>query len=432
MMKKVTLSIIGCGARGSGTYAEMALTKFKDRCEIVAIAEPDEERRKLLQTRCHLPDDRCFKTGDDLLKEERLSQALVIATMDQQHVVYAISALQKGYDLLLEKPISPSLHECLRLEEEYQKHQQNVVVCHVLRYNVFYGAIKRILNEGKLGQIINVEASENVGYWHMAHSFVRGNWGCAEDSSPMILQKSCHDMDIFVWLLGSSCRQISSLGSLSVFRKDKAPEGATLRCLDCPIKDCIFDARKIYLTNKLTGYDEGNRGWPMVPYLTPICTRERILEALKDGPYGRCVYNCDNDVVDHQVSLIEMANGVIVSFTMSAFSAKPHRMIKIMGTLGSLSGDDDESELIYHNFQTGGEEKIPLAEEAHHQGHGGGDLGLFEDFLEVEEGKPRPDNLTSLPVSLESHYMAFAAEKSRLAGGAPIRIEEMKKEHCEN
>ena len=432
MMKKVTLSIIGCGARGSGTYAEMALTKFKDRCEIVAIAEPDEERRKLLQTRCHLPDDRCFKTGDDLLKEERLSQALVIATMDQQHVVYAISALQKGYDLLLEKPISPSLHECLRLEEEYQKHQQNVVVCHVLRYNVFYGAIKRILNEGKLGQIINVEASENVGYWHMAHSFVRGNWGCAKDSSQMILQKSCHDMDIFVWLLGSSCRQISSLGSLSVFRKDKAPEGATLRCLDCPIKDCIFDARKIYLTNKLTGYDEGNRGWPMVPYLTPICTRERILEALKDGPYGRCVYHCDNDVVDHQVSLIEMANGVIVSFTMSAFSAKPHRMIKIMGTLGSLSGDDDESELIYHNFQTGGEEKIPLAEEAHHQGHGGGDLGLFEDFLEVEEGKPRPDNLTSLPVSLESHYMAFAAEKSRLAGGAPIRIEEMKKEHCEN
>jgi predicted dehydrogenase len=428
-MKKITLAIIGCGARGSGTYAEMALTKFASRAEIVAIAEPDEERRKLLQERCHLDDAHCFKTGDELLAQPRLSQALIIATMDQQHVVYAVKALQKGYDLLLEKPISPSLSECLRLEEEYQKHQQNVVVCHVLRYNVFYGAIKHVIGEGKLGTIINVEASENVGYWHMAHSFVRGNWGCAEDSSPMILQKSCHDMDIFVWLLGSSCRQISSLGSLSVFRKEQAPAGAALRCLDCPLKDCIFDARKIYLTNPVTGYDTGNRGWPIVPYLTPICTRERILEALKDGPYGRCVYHCDNDVVDHQVSLIEMANGVLVSFTMSAFSAKPHRMIKIMGTKGSLSGDDDESELIYHDFESGKEERIPLAKEAHNQGHGGGDIGLFEDFLEVEEGKPRPENLTSLPVSLESHYMAFAAEKSRLNHGAPVDIAAMKKEH---
>jgi predicted dehydrogenase len=428
-MKKISLSIIGCGARGSGTYAEMALTKFKDRCEIVAIAEPDDERRKLLQNRCHLPDKRCFKTGDDLLKEDRLSDALIIATMDQQHVGYAIGALQKGYDLLLEKPISPSLHECLRLEDEYQKHQQNVVVCHVLRYNIFYGAIKRLLAEGKLGEIINVEASENVGYWHMAHSFVRGNWCCAEDSSPMILQKSCHDMDIFVWLFGSGCRQISSLGSLRVFRQDKAPKGATLRCLDCPLKDCIFDARKIYLTNPGTGFEQGNRGWPIVPYLTPICTRERILAALKDGPYGRCVYHCDNDVVDHQTSLIEMSNGVLISFTMSAFSEQPHRMIKIMGTQGSLSGDDAETELIYRDFKKGSVERIPLASEAHNQGHGGGDLGLFEDFLDVEEGKPRPDNLTSLPVSLESHYMAFAAEKSRLAGGAPIRIDEMKKEH---
>lgn len=427
-MKKITLSIIGCGARGSGTYAALALNQFKERCEIVAIAEPNDERRHLLQRQAHLNDQACFKTGDDLLKESKLSDAIIIATMDQDHVNYAIKALQKGYDLLLEKPISSSITECLRLKEEYQKHQQNVVVCHVLRYNTFYGTIKALIKEGKLGDIVNVEASENVGYWHMAHSFVRGNWGNAEKSSPMILQKSCHDMDIFVWLLSSSCKRIASIGSLKEFREERAPKGATERCLDCPEKECIFDARKIYLTNKGTGFDEGNRSWPIAPYLTPICTRERILQALKEGPYGRCVYHCDNDVVDHEQCLIEMENGVSVVFTMSAFASKPHRMIKIMGTLGSLEGDDDVSELDYHDFKTGSEVKIPLAEEAHLQGHGGGDQGLFEDFLEVEEGGPRPENLTSLPVSLESHYMAFAAEKSRLNQGKMITLSEMREE----
>jgi hypothetical protein len=214
---------------------------------------------------------------------------------------------------------------------------------------------------------------------------------------------------------------------LKEFRKDRAPEGSTERCLSCPLKDCIFDARKIYLTNAVTGFDQGNRGWPIVPYLTPVCTRERILEALQKGPYGRCVYHCDNDVVDHQQCLIELNNGVSIAFTMSAFSAKPHRMIKIFGTKGSLMGDDDLTELTYHDFESGKTEKIPLEEEAHRQGHGGGDEGLFKDFLEVEEGQPRPDNLTLLPVSLESHYMAFAAEASRLENGKMIEIADFKK-----
>ena len=168
----------------------------------------------------------------------------------------------------------------------------------------------------------------------------------------MILQKSCHDMDLFVWLLGSKCKQVSSLGSLKVFRQENAPKGATLRCLDCPLKDCIFDARKIYLTNKRTGFDQGNRDWPIVPYLTPVCTRERILTALKEGPYGRCVYHCDNDVVDHETTLLEMENGALVSFTMSAFSAYPHRMIKVMGTKGEIQGDDEDNAFLYRDFET--------------------------------------------------------------------------------
>jgi predicted dehydrogenase len=428
-MKKITLSIIGCGARGNETYAELATGAFKDRCQVVAIAEPNDERRRLTQEKCHIANENCFKDGAELLAKDRLSDAIIIATMDRDHVAFAIRALQKGYDILLEKPISPSLSDCLDLEEEYRKHQQNVVICHVLRYNSFYGTIKDLIASGKLGHIINIEASENVGYWHMCHSFVRGNWSNSQDSSPMILQKSCHDMDIFVWLLSSSCRRISSQGSLRVFRQENAPKNSAERCLDCPLNDCIFDARKIYLTNEKTGFEKGNRGWPIVPYLTPICTKERILKALREGPYGRCVYHCDNDVVDHQVSLLEMENGTLISFTMSAFSANPHRMIKIMGDKGSLLGDDDVDELRYNNFETGQEERIPLGVEAHTQGHGGGDKGLFEDFLEVEERKPRPSNLTSLPVSLESHYMCFAAEKSRLSSGEWISLDDIKKRH---
>ena len=426
MSKKVTLSIIGCGARGDTTYGTLATTMFKERCQVVAVADPDHERRDICAKRCGVAPDHCFANGDELLAQSKLSDALVLATMDQQHVAYAIAALKKGYDILLEKPISPSIKECLALEDEYQKHQQNVVVCHVLRYNYFYGRIKSLIDAGKLGRIVNVEASENVGYWHMAHSFVRGNWRNSELSSPMILQKSCHDMDIFVWLFSSRCKRLSSIGSLSEFKPEMAPKGAALRCLDCPLKDCIFDARKIYLTNKTTGYDHGDRGWPIVPYLTSVPTRENVLKALRDGPYGRCVYHCDNDVVDHQTTLIELENGVVVSFSMSAFAQTPHRSIKILGTLGSLTGDDNLSTLTFYDFKKESTESIPVDPEAHSQGHGGGDVGLFEDFLDIEEGKPRPSNLTTLPVSLESHYMCFAAEESRLHQGELIDIADFK------
>lgn len=425
-MSKISLAIIGCGARGAGVYAKLAKEVYADRVKVVAIADIDSERLELTRRLCGVDPTLCFPSGEALLEKGKLADAVVIATMDRDHVDFAIKALDLGYDILLEKPISPLLEECLALKEKYEADPHHVVVCHVLRYNSFYGTLKRIIDSGKLGEVVNVEASENVGYWHMAHSFVRGNWANSQTSSPMILQKSCHDMDLFVWLLGSKCKQVSSLGSLKVFRQENAPKGATLRCLDCPLKDCIFDARKIYLTNKRTGFDQGNRDWPIVPYLTPVCTRERILTALKEGPYGRCVYHCDNDVVDHETTLLEMENGALVSFTMSAFSAYPHRMIKVMGTKGEIQGDDEDNAFLYRDFETDQEEKISCVTEAHLQGHGGGDNGLFGDFLSLEEGKPAPQNLTSLPVSLESHFMCFAAEKSRCQKGQQVEMKEIR------
>jgi predicted dehydrogenase len=425
-MKKVSLAILGCGARGAGVYAKLVKEVFSSEAEVVALADPDPERLSLTERLCGVDPSLCFSSGDELLKKGKIADALIIATMDRDHVGYAIKALELGYDILLEKPISPLLEDCLALKKAYLLRPHNVVVCHVLRYNSFYGTLKEVIDSGSLGTVINAEASENVGYWHMAHSFVRGNWRNAETSSPMILQKSCHDMDLFVWLFGSRCESLSSLGSLREFKKENAPKGSTDRCLTCPLKDCIFDARKIYLTNKKTGFCQGNRSWPIVPYLTPVCTKERILEALEKGPYGRCVYHCDNDVVDHETTLLAMENGVVVSFTMSAFSAHPHRMIKVMGTLGEIQGDDEENYFVYRNFKSGEEKRIDCAPEAHLQGHGGGDNGLLADFLALEEGKPTPKKLTSLPVSLESHFMCFAAEKSRLQNGTRIVMKDIR------
>jgi predicted dehydrogenase len=427
MSQKITLAIIGCGARGSGVYARLAATEFASRVEVVALAEPNPESLKQTAELCHVKKENCFPNGDALLKKGRLADALVIATMDRDHVAYAKAALKEGYDILLEKPISPEVEECLSLEKEYEKHHQNVVICHVLRYSAFYSTLKSFLDSGRLGQIVNIEASENVAYWHECHSFVRGNWGNSRISSPMILQKSCHDMDIFVWLCSSPCHQLSSIGNLKVFKKENAPEGAADRCLDCPLKDCLYDARKIYLSNKRTGYDQGNRGWPIVPYLTLDCTRENIVKALKEGPYGRCVYHCDNDVVDHEQTLMQMENGITIAFTMSAFSMEPHRHIKIMGTKGLIEGDDLDDHFNFSNFAEEKVEKIPFFFEKHLQGHGGGDVGLFNDFLELEEKHVMPSFMTTLTTSLESHYMCFAAEKSRLAQGQTVLLSEIRK-----
>lgn len=427
MAKKVTLAILGCGARGSGVYGNLAANQFADRCEVVALAEPNPESLEKTAKMCRVPADKCFANGDALLKQGKLADALVIATMDRDHVGYAKKALQLGYDILLEKPISPEVSECLALEKEYEQHQQNVVICHVLRYSAFYSALKEFLDSGRLGEIVNIEASENVAYWHECHSFVRGNWGNAEASSPMILQKSCHDMDIFVWLTGSHCKSISSIGDLKVFKPENAPKEATLRCLDCPLKDCLYDARKIYLTNKRTGYLQGNKGWPIVPYLTLEPTEESITKALREGPYGRCVYHCDNDVVDHEQTLMEMENGITVSFTMSAFSMEPHRTIKIMGTKGLIQGDDMNDHFVFSNFAEEKTENIPFSLEKHLQGHGGGDVGLFADFLTLEQNHEMPSFMTTLPTSLESHYMCFAAEQSRLAKGQQVWLKDIRK-----
>lgn len=418
MKDSFSIVLIGLGNRGKDTYLPEFL-KCGDRVRVTAIAEPVDERREEVARRLQLPPERCFRTGEELLAGPRLADAACIATMDRQHVPQAVPALEKGYDLLLEKPVSPSLEECDRLAAVARATGRRVVVCHVLRYTAFYRKVKELLDGGAVGDVVTIQAIENVGYWHQAHSFVRGNWRRADETSPMLLQKCCHDLDLYLWLAGKSAARVTSFGSNSYFNAAHAPAGAAARCLSgCAAKEsCPFDVEKIYLTNAATGIDAGNDGWPC-EVLAAHPTHDSVLAALRTGPYGRCVFACDNDVVDHQVLNVEMTDGSTLNFTMSGFTEHNTRFAKFMGTGGELVADLLAGDITLRPF--GRPAQVTHVEAA--EGHSGGDAGLVRQFVELMLGGEPGPGLTSLDVSLASHRIAMAAESSRLAGGAVMEL----------
>lgn len=420
-MSIVTIAIAGLGSRGKDAYAQ-ALAQVPERAKIVAIADPDAAKVHEVAQQFGIPAERCFHSAEALLAGPRLADALVLCTQDRQHVPQAIPALRKGYDILMEKPISPDLTQCKEILAVARETGRKVVVCHVLRYAPFYRKIKEVLDSGVLGDLMSIQAIENVGYWHQAHSFVRGNWRSKGETSPMFLQKCCHDMDLMVWLTGKSCLRLSSFGSLAHFRPEHAPAGAAKRCLDgCQAKDrCPYDAEKIYITNEKTGVAQGKTGWPC-DVLTLHPTEASIRQAIQEGPYGRCVYFCDNDVVDHQVVNLEMEGGLTVNFTMSAFTAGGGRYTNFMGAMGDMIADMAKNTVTVTPF--GGKPTVydfNLSKERM-SGHAGGDSVLIGDFLDYLQGQC-PPSITTLEASMESHFMALAAEESRIHGGQVIEL----------
>lgn len=427
MDKKLKVAIVGLGGRGKDTYAPTAKL-FADKMEIVAIADIVPEKVDYVAKEYGIPRSACYTSAEEMLKEDRLADIMFICTQDKQHVPHALPALRKGYHLLLEKPISPSLEECQEILRVATKYNRHVVVCHVLRYTPFYTTLKSILDSGMIGDVVSVQGIENVAYWHQAHSFVRGNWRSSTETSPMILAKCCHDMDLLLWLTGKKCKSVSSYGSNYLFRSEKAPNGCAKRCLDgCLVKEtCPYDAEKIYITSPQTGVATGHTGWPCnILALEP--TVENITTALQEGPYGRCVYHCDNDVVDHQVLNMELEDGATINFTMCAFTSAMSRYTKIMGTHGDIIANMNTNTIDIGVF--GQEHEIidvsKLA--ADFSGHGGGDNRMVEEFLDMLINGTEPTGaMTSLERSLESHYVALAAEASRLQGGSPIAIDTMR------
>lgn len=400
-MKPITAVVIGAGSRGS-IYAGYA-KDHPEELNIIAIAEPRRDRLDALAEEVGVPAEHRFDCWETLLSQPKMADCAFICTLDDDHTAPAIKAMDRGYHILLEKPMSNREMECRQIAETARKTNRTLAVCHVLRYTPFYMTLKSLIDQGEVGQVTTINQIENVGYWHQAHSFVRGNWRNTKETSPMLLQKSCHDIDIILWLMGSTCTRVQSFGSLRHFTAENAPSGAAKRCLDCPhAETCPYSAPKLYL-------DMDRTGWP-IDVITTDLSLEGRRKALEDGPYGRCVYYCDNDVVDRQVVNMEFENGGVATFTMTGLSADFSRQLKIFGTEGQIQADMGTKEIVLHRF---GEDpiSIPLDIGTEASGHGGGDYGIMADFLRIlrEGGESR----TGAEVSLQSHLICFAAERSR-------------------
>jgi len=413
-MKEVSVAIVGMGGRGRNTYGRM-MSKI-DNAHIAAIADIKADALSESAKEFGIAPENCYTSAEELLKQPKLADILCICTPDDCHVSQAVAALEKGYHLLLEKPIATTPEDCSAVREAAEKSGKTVVVCHVLRYTPLYSEVKRIIDSGEIGDVVTLSAIERVMYWHQAHSFVRGNWRNKELSAPMILAKSCHDMDIIRFLMGKKCVSVSSYGSLSHFTEANAPEGSTARCKDCPVENCIYNAYDFYLPL----VKEDSTWWP-ANILAADPTKENIKKACDEGPYGRCVYRCDNNVVDHQVVNMLFEDGSTANFTMTAFTNSGERGVMVMGTKGEIRADFKEN--VIHVYPFGKEERhIDVSTlSSDFSGHGGGDIVMLRNLIESVRNDEAPT--FQIDESVESHFMAFAAEESRLNGGMPVEIE---------
>ena len=409
-MKKVKLILIGAGDRGT-TYANLGAQSCPEM-EIVAVADPDPVRRNYIKDKFQLSDDACFEYGEDILKLPKMADAAIIATQDQLHYHLALQAIAQGYHLLLEKPAAPTPEQCQEIATAAEQQGVKVVVCHVLRYTPFFRLLKNVIDEGRIGKVINMIHIECVGNVHQSHSYVRGNWHKAADSSPMILAKSCHDLDIIQWLLGEECTRVQSFGSLRYFCRENMPEGAPEYCYQgCPAEaECPYSALKIYRQRKFPAF-VGTATRKHSP------TDEDIEKAITETNYGRCVFQCDNDVVDHQVVNLEYQSGATVSFNMSAFN-KGGRKVRIMGTKGEITAEMSWDHITIFDFGTRKTEEIKIADAIRDEeitgGHGGGDRGIIRSFCQMLTGTYTGNSISDISTSIKNHLTAFAAEASRL------------------
>ncbi len=405
MSQPVTAVLLGAGGRGFYSYAPYAL-EHPDELRFVAVAEPDPLRRARFAEAHNIAPENQFTTWEDLLAKGQMADVLLNCTQDRMHYPSTMAAIGAGYHILLEKPMAERLEHVVDLVQAAERANRLLQVCHVLRYTNMFSTLHDILASGRIGEIITVEHRENVAFWHMAHSFVRGHWRNAGLSSPMILAKCCHDLDILYWNMGMPVSKLQSFGSLMHFRSENLPPGATMRCTDgCPV-ECKYDARRLYMRPEITG-------WP-VTAVTEDLSPEGRWRALQAGPYGRCVWRCDNDVVDTQTVNMEFPSGATMTLFMHGHSYEEQRTMRYDGTRATLRGKFDHAGGVIeiHDHLTQRCEVVDLASGP--SGHGGGDFGLMRGFVRAVRGEDRP--LTGGRESLESHLMAFAAEESRRNG----------------
>lgn len=406
--QKVSIIVIGAGNR-SGEYLKAMEKHYHGQYEIVGVYDTNARIRKTYQERYQLKDHQLFDDYQKLSTTNRYADIAIIGTPDNLHFGPAMIALEKGYDLILEKPISKSLEETIAIGELGKKHPDQIVaVCHVMRHSPFIRKIKEIIDSKVLGEIVDIQHNENIGYFHFAHSYVRGNWRNTDVAAPIIVAKSCHDMDMLLYFLNEkSCKRVSSMGSLSYFNHDHYKEGMSPKCVTCSVeKDCPFSALKIYGEKKIKSISFDTE------------TPDILKGELENSPYGRCVFNSDNNVPDHQVTILEFDGGVHATFNMSAFTNKIHRSMKIMCQKGEIRATEIGRVIEVTKF---GEEPVTIIPETFGGHHGGADEGFVMNFMKSYlENSPFDSTLDR---SIQSHVMAFAAEDSRQQFGMPIVLD---------
>ncbi len=405
-MKQLSAVMLGAGNRGLLTYGPYAHA-HPEELEFVAVADPHQERRERFAREHGIPPQRQYDSWESLLAVGKLADVLFNCTQDRLHTATTLAALDVGYDILLEKPMAHNLLDNMRLVQAAEKRGRLLATCHVLRYTAFFQTLRDILRSGRLGRIINVDHRENLIFWHMAHSFVRGNWCAEARSAPMLLAKCCHDLDILGWLLGRRFTRVSSFGSLTAFRPEHAPPDAPLRCTDgCPhADDCKYYAPRFYAKD--------GDSFMLNAVAINAGADERLELLASTSPYGRCVWHCDNTVVDHQTVALEAEDGTTVTLVMQGHGFEECRTMRYDGTLGTLQarlGGAGGNKITLRDHLSGSSERIEVQDAA--SGHGGGDFGIVAAFLQAARGTPDRD-LPTARESLESHMLAFAAEEAR-------------------
>lgn len=412
-MKKFSVILIGAGGRGTEYVKRMH--SLPDKYEVIAVAEPLESCRRNIQQMFGLPDEMCFTTWEDILARPKFADLAIIGTMDNLHYDPAMKAIELGYHLLLEKPVAQTPQECADIALAAEKKGVSVLVCHVLRYAPFYKTLKKLLMDGTIGEVMSVIHVEAVGNVHQSHSYIRGDWHNEKEATPMLLAKSCHDIDILQWLLNKPCKKITSFGDLTYFKAENAPEGAPIRCADggCPIADtCPYNCIKLYYDDKENAWFRRSCARTVSKNRRP--TDEEVMQALQTTDYGLCVFHANNDVVDHQVVNMEFDGGTTVQFTMNAFN-KGGRYIRLFGTKGEIFAYAADTEITVYTFEDKMTRKVPLElqEESILGGHGGGDDGIVLELYDYLSGNYTGYCAADISRSVKNHLLVFAAEKSR-------------------
>lgn len=421
-MKKLKAVVVGAGNRGQ-TYCDYAILE-KDELEIIAAVDPDSIRLNECKKKYDIADDKLFMNLDDFLKQNIECDFVINGTMDKMHYESAMKLIGAGYNLILEKPITPNYKQLKDIWSIATRKNVKVLVCHVLRYTPYYSTIKQLIENGEIGKIFTIEMSEHVWIAHFLDSFVRGKWNSEEScGSGFLLQKCCHDMDLMCWLNNKvSPIKVSSFGSRSHFIPTKAPKGATEYCYQCPHNDtCLYSAQKVHLEQDMIPFQTWrgiNKPWQEI-------TKEEKAEYLKHSNYGKCAYNAGGDIVDRQVVTVEFEDGTIATHNLVGGVTCDNRFIHIIGSLGEIYGHVNTGKFTISRMDRSGNNFGPVSEEidvskyvkinsnGSYSGHGGGDYAIMHDAVRFFAGEGSSISITKIEDSIYGHVLVYAAEESR-------------------